>query len=79
MLLDQVARYNDPSDEKGHLYGAIAASLRDYLSVKAKGKYAEYHLVYCVHYVGDLSMPLHHTLFDSFNRRNHGRRPLELV
>jgi hypothetical protein len=71
MIQDQVNRYNDPTDENGHLYGAIIASLRDYRSVRAEGKYAEYHLAYCVHYVGDLSMPLHNTLHDSFNRRHH--------
>jgi hypothetical protein len=71
MVLDQVARYNDPADENGHLYGAIIASLRDYRSAKASGKYAEYHLAYCAHYVGDLSMPLHNTLYNSFNRQHH--------
>jgi hypothetical protein len=71
MVLDQVARYDDPSDEKGHLYGAIVASLRDYRSAKAAGKYAVYYLAYCVHYVGDLSMPLHNTVYNSFNRQNH--------
>ena len=71
MILEQVRRYDDPGDERGHLYGAIVASLRDYKSAKATGKYAEYYLAYCAHYVGDLSMPLHNTLFDSFNRQHH--------
>jgi hypothetical protein len=72
MILDQVARYDDPNDEKGHLYGAIIASLRDYRSAKAAGRYPAYYLAYCVHYVGDLSMPLHNTIYNSFNRQNHG-------
>ena len=71
MILDQVAKYNDPTDENGHLYGAIIASFRDYKSAKATGKYGEYHLAYCAHYVGDLSMPLHNTIYDSFNRQHH--------
>ena len=71
MILEQVARYDDPDDEKGHLYGAIVASLRDYRSAKVTGKYTEYYLAYCVHYVGDLSMPLHNTIHNSFNRQNH--------
>ena len=71
MILDQVHRYDDPSDESGHLYGAIVASLRDYKSAKSTGKYGEYYLAYCAHYVGDLSMPLHNTLYDSFNRQHH--------
>jgi hypothetical protein len=69
---DQLARYDDPNDERGHLYGAIIASLRDYRSAKAAGRYAVYYLAYCVHYVGDLSMPLHNTVYNSFNRHNHG-------
>ena len=67
----QINRYNDPADENGHLYGAIIASFRYYRSAKATGKYGEYHLAYCVHYVGDLSMPLHNTLYVSFNRQHH--------
>jgi hypothetical protein len=55
MILVQVAKYDDKRDEKGHLYGAIVASLRNYKSAKASGKYHEYYLAYCVHYVGDLS------------------------
>jgi hypothetical protein len=70
-VLTQINRYNDPADEAGHLYGAIIASLRDYRSAKAEGKYGEYHLAYCVHYVGDLSMPLHNTVYDAFNRQHH--------
>jgi hypothetical protein len=70
MVLSQVEKYNhiDPS---GHLYGAIIASVRDYIEVKKKGRYAEYHLAYAAHYIGDLSMPLHHTLYEDFNRRYH--------
>jgi hypothetical protein len=71
MIMEQVNRYNDPTDENGHLYGAIIASLRDYRSARVTGKYGEYHLAYCAHYVGDLSMPLHNTLFNSFNRQHH--------
>lgn len=72
MVLNQVRKYNDPNDEKGHLYGAIVSSLRNYLVEKKEGKYGEYHLAYCAHYVGDLSMPLHNTLYDSFNEKHHG-------
>jgi hypothetical protein len=55
----------------GHLYGAIIASVRDYLKAKSEGKYGEYHLAFCAHYVGDLSQPLHNTLYNSYNRKNH--------
>jgi hypothetical protein len=72
MVLDQASRYDHP-DENGHLYGAIIASLRNYIEAKKEGKYGEYHLAFCSHYVGDLSMPLHNTLFDSFNRAHHAQ------
>jgi hypothetical protein len=71
MIREQVKRYDDPNDEKGHLYGAIVASLRDYQSAKSAGKYSDYYLAYCAHYVGDLSMPLHNMDFNSFNQKYH--------
>ena len=71
MVLEQAGRYNDPTDETGHLYGAIIQSIREYQETTNKGKYAEYHLAFCAHYVGDLSMPLHNTLYNAYNRKNH--------
>ncbi|MBN1833758.1 MAG: hypothetical protein JW896_16770, partial [Deltaproteobacteria bacterium] len=70
MVMAQTEKYNR-IDEKGHLYGAIIVSVRDYIREKKKGKYGEYHLGFCAHYVGDLSMPLHNTLFNPFNRKHH--------
>jgi hypothetical protein len=67
MVLAQVNPYNDPTDDKGHLYCAIIASLRDYRSVKASGKYAEYHLAYCAHYFGGLSMSVDNIPYGVFN------------
>jgi hypothetical protein len=69
-VLRQVDLY-DQIDEKGHLYGAIIASVRDYKSDTRQRKYAEYHLAFCAHYVGDLSQPFHNTLYRSFNRQHH--------
>jgi hypothetical protein len=69
-VFEMVKRYNKILD-KGHLYGAIIASLRDYFKDKEKGKYGEYHLAFCAHYIGDLSQPLHNTLFDEFNAKCH--------
>ena len=45
MVLGQVERYNQ-KDPTGHLYGAIVASIRDYIEAKKKGRYAEYHFAY---------------------------------
>jgi hypothetical protein len=71
MVFQQVKKYNKTNDPNGHLYGAIIASIRDYLKYKKEGKYGEYHLALCAHYVGDLSQPLHNTLYDSYNRKYH--------
>ena len=69
-VIAQIDRY-DQIDPAGHLYGAIIAALRNYAAAKAKGIYAEYHLAYAAHYIGDLSQPLHHTLYNDFNQINH--------
>jgi len=70
MVLAQSRKYNQ-IDKSGHLYGAIIASLRDYIKDKKGGKYAEYHLAFCAHYVSDLSQPLHNTVYDTFNWMHH--------
>ena len=70
MVLAQARQY-DRIDPDGHLYGAIIASLRDYLRARESGKYAENQMAYLVHYIGDLSMPLHHMPLDAFNRKYH--------
>lgn len=75
MVLDQIERYNKDNvyfDSEGHLLGAIIASLRAYEKDLRADKYAVYNLVYCAHYIGDLSMPLHNTAYDDFNKKHHG-------
>lgn len=71
LVLEQAKRYNDPNDNEGHIYGAIIESLRKYIGTKEKGNYAEYHLAFCAHYIGDLSQPLHNIPYDSFNKVHH--------
>lgn len=71
MVLRQVMRYNNPNHKEGHLYGAIIASLRDYVYSSKKGKYAEYHIAFCAHYMADLSQPLHNIPYDDFNQKHH--------
>jgi len=70
MVFAQVERY-DQIDDHGHLYGSIIASLRDYIRTRRAGGYGEYHLGYCAHYIGDLSQPLHNTVYNRFNRKHH--------
>lgn len=71
MVMDQIERYNKASDTEGHLYGAIIASFRKYLKDRQDGKYADYHMAFCAHYMGELSMPLHNVPYDDFNSKHH--------
>lgn len=74
MVMDQAERYNQRNkflDSEGHLLGAVIASLDAYEKDLRRGKYAEYHLDYCAHYIADLSQPLHNIAYDDFNRSFH--------
>ena len=71
MVISQISKYNKPADKEGHLYGAIIASLQEYKKTVEAGKYPEYHIAFCAHYVGDLSQPLHNMPYDNFNRTHH--------
>ncbi len=71
MVLNQVKLYNSPTDNEGHLYGAIVAALKDYQKKKASGRFPEYYMAFAVHYIGDLSQPLHNMPYDGFNRAHH--------
>lgn len=71
-VLGQAEKY-DRLGFSGHLYGAVIASLRNYIAERAEGRYAEYHLAFCAHYVGDLSQPLHNTLYNDYNEKFHAR------
>jgi hypothetical protein len=70
LIESQLDKYNR-EDPPGHLYGAIIHAIRDYLETKARGKYGEYHLALCAHYVGDLSMPLHNMPLSEFTKKYH--------
>jgi len=69
----QIQRYNlgGEGEKGGHLYGAIVAAIRTYQDESAAGRFATYHLVYAGHYIGDLSMPLHHMENNQFNNARH--------
>ncbi|MEE8397538.1 MAG: hypothetical protein V3S89_00950 [Desulfobacterales bacterium] len=69
-VLNQVKDYNQ-IDRDGHLYGAIISTVRNYIAEKRTGKYRQYHLAYCAHYVGDLSQPLHNIPYNDFNKKHH--------
>jgi len=72
MVLKQAERYDDPEDPEGHLYGAIIASLREYKErVNVRTRYPAHYFVFCAHYIGDLSNPLHNIPYDDFNKAHH--------
>ena len=70
MVLRQAKSYNTDED-KGHLYGAIIGSFRDYAAERKAGKYGEYHMAFCAHYIGDLSQPLHNIVYSPYNKKYH--------
>lgn len=70
MVLQQAKRYGYDIPD-GHLYGAIIGSLRAYMTAKRGSKEADHYMAYVVHYVGDLSMPLHHTPLSKQNLKHH--------
>lgn len=71
IVFGQAGRYNDPRDNQGHLYGAIISLLREFRSARSAGQYAEYPMAFAVHYIGDLSQPLHNIPHDRFNKAHH--------
>ncbi len=71
LVKSQIGLYNGTKDQDGHLYGSILASLHDYIAASQQKRYAEYHLAYCFHYIGDLSNPLHNSVYDEFNKTHH--------
>lgn len=73
MINKQIPRYNNgkKSEKKGHLYGAIVASVREYIKKEKLHINGLYDMAYAGHYIGDLSMPFHNMEYDSFNRKRH--------
>ena len=67
----QVPQYDNPDSEEGRLYGAIISAIRNYFNTTKQGKYAEYHLAYCAHYAGDLSMPFHNIEYKGYAKTHH--------
>lgn len=74
LVLSQAARYNDPEDKAGHLYGAIVQALRD----NDRFDRPFYQMAYAAHYIGDLSQPMHNyqpendPVFRQRHRHNDG-------
>ncbi|MFH0974399.1 MAG: hypothetical protein V1874_01290 [Spirochaetota bacterium] len=71
IVLAQFNDYNKAGDTNGHLYGAIIASINNYIIKGSGSKYALYSLGFASHYIGDLSMPFHNIEYNNFNKENH--------
>lgn len=72
IVMGQIRLYDKAGDPNGHLYGAIMASLNLCLLTNADKKTIRYPFGYLMHYIGDLSMPLHNTVYNDFNKIHHG-------
>lgn len=55
----------------GYLLGAIINATRAAKAQTASGRFDDYYYAVLGHYVGDLSMPLHLSVYDNFNRQHH--------
>lgn len=70
-VLAQVQDYNKVDDVDGHLYGAIIGALNEFILSGGDPKYIRYPLGYALHYLGDLSMPLHNVVYNDYNKKHH--------
>lgn len=55
----------------GYILGAIINATRKAKSQTEQGRYDDYNYAMLGHYCGDLSMPLHMSVYDDFNRAHH--------
>jgi len=71
-IREQIEKYDCPDLPKGHLLGAIVASVRDCIaSQKKRNKVNFYFRGFTAHYIGDLSQPFHMSDYDDFNKKSH--------
>ena len=55
----------------GYLLGAIVNAVREAKARTEKGEFDDYYYAVLAHYIGDLSMPLHMSAYDDFNKSHH--------
>ncbi|WP_196594171.1 phospholipase C/P1 nuclease family protein [Pectinatus sottacetonis] len=55
----------------GYLLGEILHTVRMAKQRTSSGKFDDYYYAVLCHYVGDLSMPLHVSAYDAFNKKYH--------
>ncbi len=71
LVLEQAEKMKNHSNE-GRVYGAIIASIEEYeRGYRNKDVDRDYYLALAVHYIGDLSAPLHNIAYDGFNAAHH--------
>lgn len=56
---------------EGYILGAILHSVRECREVTQRGDFDDYYYAVLIHYIADLAMPLHVSLYDDFNRSHH--------
>ncbi len=72
LVLEQADKVKNPSTGEGLLYGAIIASIEEYeRGYRNRDVDRDYYLALAVHYIGDLSAPLHNIAYDGFNAAHH--------
>lgn len=68
--LDQIGQQRSDGNE-GYVLGEILHVVREAKERTAEGKFDDYYYDVLAHYVGDMSQPLHMTIYDAYNRSHH--------
>lgn len=72
-VYEQLQHLGQPTSEypSGYLLGAILQAVRRCKAVTESGAFDEYYYAVLLHYVADMTQPLHIAPYDDFNRANH--------
>lgn len=68
--LEMIGQGRDDSPD-GWILGGIINATRKAKAWTEQGKFDDYNYAILGHYCGDLSMPLHMSVYDDFNRKHH--------
>ena len=68
--LEQIGMSRDECPD-GYILGGIVNPTRKAKAWTEMGKFDDYNYAILGHYIGDLSMPLHMSVYDDFNRKHH--------
>lgn len=68
--LEMIGQGRDDSPD-GWILGAIINATRKSKALTEMGRFDDYNYAILGHYCGDLSMPLHMSVYDDFNKKHH--------